>query len=71
MGKDFTSLEIYKLAERLIIDIYTISQDFPKEETYGITSQLKRAAVSVAINIAEGYGRFHFKDKSLFLYNTR
>lgn len=71
MREDFTSLEIYQLAEDLIIDIYRITENFPKEEIYGITSQLRRAMVSVAINIAEAYGRFHFKDKSLFLYNSR
>jgi len=71
MGRDFTSLEIYRLAEDLIIDIYKVSKSFPKEEVYGITSQIRRAAVSIAINIAEGYGRFHFKNKSLFYYNAR
>lgn len=71
MGKDFTSLEIYSLAEDLIIHIYKITKDFPKEEIYGITSQIKRAVISIALNIAEGYGRFHYKDKTLFLYNAR
>jgi len=69
--RDFTSLEVYQLAEELIIDIYKISKRFPKEEVYGIISQLRRAAVSVAINIAEGYGRYHYKDKVLFFYNSR
>lgn len=70
-SRDFSSLEIYRLAEKLIIDIYRITKSFPKEEIYGITSQLRRAAVSIAINIAEGYGRYHFKDRVLFLYNAR
>ncbi len=71
MGKDFTALEIYQLAEELILEIYKASRNFPKEEIYGVTSQLRRSAVSVAINIAEAYGRYHFKDKVLFLYNAR
>lgn len=71
MGNDFTSLEIYQLAENLIIEIYGISNNFPKEEQYGITAQLRRAALSIALNIAEAYGRYHFKDKNLFLYNAR
>jgi four helix bundle protein len=71
MGKDFTDLEIYQLAEELILDVYRTSKDFPKEEIYGVTSQLRRAAISIALNIAEGYGRYHFKDKVIFLYNAR
>lgn len=71
MARDFTDLEIYRLAEELIIDIYKITKKFPKEEVYGITSQLRRAVVSVAINIAESYGRYHYKDRVLFLYNSR
>jgi four helix bundle protein len=71
MGKDFTSLEIYQLSEDLVVKIYEISKDFPKEEIYGVTSQLRRAVVSISLNIAESYGRFHFKDKAQFLYNSR
>lgn len=70
-GKDFTSLEIYQLAEKIIIEVYKITQSFPKEEIYGITSQLRRAAISIALNIAESYGRYHFKNKISFLYNSR
>lgn len=69
--RDFTSLEIYCLAEDLVVEIYKITKEFPKEEIYGITSQLRRAVVSIALNIAEAYGRYHFKDRSLFLYNAR
>lgn len=71
MGSDFTSLEVYQLAEELIVEIYKISSKFPKEEIYGITSQVRRATISIALNIAESCGRYHFKDKSLFLYNAR
>lgn len=71
MGKDFTSLEIYRLAEDLVVEIYKLARRFPRNEEYGIISQLKRAVISVAINIAEAYGRYHFKDRGLFLYNSR
>ena len=71
MGKNFTDLEIYQLAENLILKIYKVSQSFPKDEIYGINSQLRRVAVSIALNIAENYGRYHYKDKILFLYNAR
>ena len=57
MIKSYTDLQIYKDAYRLSLDIYKLTQKFPKEETYGIISQIRRAAVSVALNIAEGYGR--------------
>lgn len=70
-GRDFERLEIYQLAEDLVAKLYQITKNFPKEEIYGITSQLRRAIVSVAVNIAEGYGRYHFKDRVLFLYNAR
>ena len=71
MGKGLDNLRIYGLAEDLVVKVYKVTKKFPKEERYGITSQLRRAIVSVAINIAEGYGRFHFKDRSMFLYNAR
>lgn len=71
MERDFSSLEIYQLAEDLVVDVYKLSKAFPKEELFGITSQLRRAAISIPLNIAEGYGRYHFKDKALFIYNSR
>jgi four helix bundle protein len=73
MGKvdNFFDLEIYKLADDLSKDIYALTAKFPKEEVYGITSQIRRAALSVGANIAESFGRFHYKDKSNFLYHTR
>ena len=71
MGRDFTSLEIYQLSEELVVSIYEISKIFPKEEIYGITSQIRRAVISIPLNIAESCGRFHYKDKIQFLYNSR
>lgn len=69
--RDFTDLEIYHLAEEITIEIYKLTQSFPAQEKFGLISQIRRAIISVGANIAEGYGRFHYKDKTQFLYNAR
>jgi four helix bundle protein len=71
MDKNFTDLEIWQQAHRLTIEIYKLSGKFPKQEMYGLVSQIRRAAVSVELNIAESYGRFHFAEEINFLFNTR
>ena len=68
---DFTDLEIWQEAHRLTITIYELIKKYPKEELYGLTSQTKRAAISVELNIAEGYGRYHFAEEIKFLLNAR
>ena len=67
----YKDLEIWQLATKLIIKVYRLLNNFPKEEKYGIVSQAKDSVVSVASNIAEAYGRYHFKDRIKFLYNSR
>lgn len=59
--------ESMKLAEI----VYEISVHFPKAEQYGLTSQLRRAAVSISTNLAEGFGRQHTKDKEQFYVHAR
>ena len=54
---NFKDLLIWQNAMEISMSIYNITKNFPKEEVYGITSQLRRASVSVAANIAEGHGR--------------
>lgn len=54
-----------------MVCIYNISRSFPKYETYGLTSQIRRSAVSITANIAEGFSRYSFKDKIRFYYNSR
>ena len=65
--QNFKDLLIWQEAHRLTLKIYESSKDFPKEETFGITSQLRRAAVSISCNIAEGCGRYTQKDFANFL----
>lgn len=55
--KDFKELKVWEKAHELTLSLYSLSKSFPKEELYGLTSQLRRSAVSVCANIAEGCGR--------------
>jgi four helix bundle protein len=57
MGDSYRDLVVWQRAIQMTVAIYRLSAGFPKDEMYGLTSQLRRAAVSVASNIAEGYGR--------------
>ena len=69
--KTFEDLEVWQKSKNLTLQIYDIAIAFPKDEMYGITSQIKRAALSVPANLAEGFGRYHFLDKAKFYLNAR
>ncbi len=69
--KNFYDLNAWKKAHELALKVYLATKDFPAEEKFGITSQLRRAASSVAANIAEGFERYHFNDKIKFYYQAR
>ena len=58
---------VWQKSIELVIEIYKITDLFPKEEIYGITSQMRRAAVSIPSNIAEGYSRKHRQEYSQFI----
>lgn len=64
--QSFTDLEVWKEAHKLVLIIYKLTKDFPKEETFGLVSQLRRAAVSITSNIAEGFSRYSYKEKLQF-----
>lgn len=66
--KSHKDLTVYKTSIDLVIDIYRMSQEFPDVEKFGLTSQIKRAAVSIPSNIAEGAARSSKKDFGRFLY---
>lgn len=69
--KDFTDLIAWQKAQELVLKIYKITLDFPKTEIYGLTSQIRRAVVSVTANIAEGFSRWHYGERVNFYYNAR
>lgn len=69
--KSFQDLNIWKEAHQLVLEIYKITRKFPREENYSLTSQIRRASISVPSNIAEGMGRNTTKELLNFLYNAR
>lgn len=73
MGKiqSYQELEVWKQTRSLVKEIYQLTASFPKGEQYGLTNQLRRAAVSVPSNIAEGCGRNHPKDSIQFFFIAR
>lgn len=58
----YRQLELWRKAVALVTEIYQITRSFPREELYGLTSQVRRAAISIPANIAEGWGRNMTRD---------
>lgn len=72
MGKgDFRNMHVWQSAFNLIIEIYKVTKDFPSNEKFGLVSDMRRSANSIAHNIAEGYGRYEPKDKNRFYKISR
>jgi four helix bundle protein len=67
----FKDLETWREAHKLVLMIYEMTQVFPNYEMFGMTQQIRRAAVSVSSNIAEGFSRFTPKDKTRFYFIAR
>ncbi len=67
----FEDLDVWKLARELRKEIYKVTETYPKDETYRLVDQMKRAAISSTANIAEGFGRFHFQENIQFCRQSR
>ena len=64
----FTDLEVWQEGHKLVLIVYKITKNFPKEELFSLTNQLRRAVVSITSNIAEGFSRQGYKEKLQFYY---
>jgi len=71
MASSFQDLRVWQEAIKLAVAIYGVTEKFPKHELYGLTSQIRRAAVSVASNIAEGKGHRSNREFCNFLFHAR
>lgn len=71
MGRGFEDLECYKLAMQVFREVYRIVSLLPPEEKYNLADPLRRAGTSAILNIAEGYGRYHYLDSLRFYYIAR
>ncbi|MEO5948700.1 MAG: four helix bundle protein [Chitinophagaceae bacterium] len=69
--KTYKDLEVWIKARQLTKEVYLLTKDFPKDELYGLISQMRRCAVSVPSNIAEGYGRQYKKETIQFFHISR
>ena len=65
--QDFKKLKVWETSHRVTLDVYRVTQQFPKDELYGLTSQIRRASASIGANIAEGCGRATAADFARFL----
>lgn len=70
-AESFEKLRIWQTAHELMLKVYKISDSFPKSELYGLTGQIRSAALSVPSNIVEAVGRFHYSESAKFLFNAR
>ena len=69
--KSFENLEVWQMGRDLVTKIYMLTTSLPQSESFGLIAQIKRAALSVPANIAEGFGRYHYMDKAKFYLNAR
>ena len=68
--RTYRDLDIWKVGIELVKDIYESTEQFPKQEMYGLVSQMRRSGVSIPSNVAEGFRRYHNKEYKQFLYTS-
>ena len=66
--RNFRDLDVWKKGIEIVKDVYKNVDGFPKQEVYGLVSQMRRSSISIPSNIAEGFNRFHNKEYKHFLY---
>jgi four helix bundle protein len=66
--QNFRDLEVWQLGKKVVLRVYQATRTFPREEQYGLVSQMRRAAISIPSNIAEGFNRYNNKEYRQFLY---
>ncbi|MCF6147396.1 MAG: four helix bundle protein [Candidatus Kuenenia sp.] len=71
MYKSFREMPIWGEAMEIAESVFRLTESLPKKEDYGLTSQIRRAALSISANIAEAFGRYHINDKINFYYFSR
>jgi four helix bundle protein len=71
MKSDFRNLKVWQKGKQLRQSVYNLVKEFPAEEKYRLSDQMIRASRSITANIAEGYGRFHYKDSMRFYNQAR
>ena len=67
-ARSFRDLHVWRLGKDLVIEVYEATKRFPREEVYGLAAQMRRAAVSIPSNVAEGFNRHHNREYRQFLY---
>jgi four helix bundle protein len=71
MYTDFQQLPVWETAMQLAVDVFALTENLPRKEDYGLTSQIRRSSLSISDNIAEGFGRHHSADKIKFYIYSR
>ena len=66
--KSFRDLDVWKLGKKIVVNVYQVTKEFPKDELYGLVGQMKRAGLSIPSNVAEGFNRIHNREYRQFLY---